>query len=106
MTKGLSLFVGCGVAAYSIVTTSSSTINSTTSTTQCEEEEKKNDTFHGYFPMKQLFQPKLPYPAWDDNWDGLDHKEKEATANEVTEGTTDDGETTDGGITRHVILIR
>ena len=55
--------------------------------TKNDEEEK---TFFGYFPLKQLHQPKKPYPAWDDDWDG---KEKES------------GKRT-GGVTRHMILIR
>lgn len=70
---------------------------------KCSQEKEKNSsnnkegtnnneekTFFGYFPLKQLHQPKKPYPAWDDNWDG---KEKESGKKK-------------GGVTRHMILIR
>lgn len=64
---------------------------------KCSEETKKksgneDDTFLGYFPMKQLYQPKRPYPAWDNDWDGKDHTYDSASKEE--------------GVTRHLILIR
>lgn len=69
-------------------------------TCQCESKaksKKDNDEemFLGYFPKSQLFQPKRPYPSWDDNWDNKVNKlgEKSTTNN-------------DYGVTRHVILIR
>ena len=37
-------------------------------------QDKEEDTFFDYFPMKQLYQPKRPYPAWDSNWDGKESK--------------------------------
>lgn len=24
--------------------------------------------FHNLFPLRQLFEPRVPYPLWDDNW--------------------------------------
>jgi serine/threonine-protein phosphatase PGAM5 len=47
---------------------------------------------------RQLFQPKLPYPAWDYNWDGRMTEEStlEASRQQVLVG----------GKTRHVILVR
>ena len=66
---------------------------------QCQQgEELKNtstdkdgESFFNYFPKSQLFQPKKPYPAWDDNWDGKEEEHIEKTVD---------------GVTRHIILVR
>jgi hypothetical protein len=31
---------------------------------------EKEGNYHGLFPKSQLFQPKVEYPMWDDDWDG------------------------------------
>lgn len=58
--------------------------------------------FHRLFPKRQLWQPKVEYPLWDNNWDNLhpkptgddheDHKQMRHIRKE--------------GVTRHIILIR
>jgi len=56
-----------------------------------EENSKMDDDderFYEYCPKSQMYQPKRPYPCWDNDWD---LKEKNAK---------------DNGVTRHIILIR
>lgn len=59
-------------------------------------------TFHGMFPARQLFQPAMPYPLWNSNWDG---RQPEATddpqADKQRMRTI-----RKNGTTRHIILIR
>lgn len=31
---------------------------------------EKEESYYGLFPKSQLFQPKVEYPLWDDDWDG------------------------------------
>ena len=65
--------------------------------------EPKKDTklFQNQCLERQLFNPKLPYPAWDYNWDG-----------KAIEGVTDLEGHRSGkarkqkGKTRHIILVR
>jgi hypothetical protein len=85
-------------------------IQSSSTTTICEQSQQHNDHLSGngndaknndthffdYFPKKQLFQPKRPYPAWDDNWDGK---------NELQKQVEDRGENRNA-VTRHIILVR
>jgi hypothetical protein len=58
--------------------------------------------YHGHFPKRQLWQPKVEYPLWDINWDGRelpstgDEKEDRQRARHIRKT----------GVTRHVILIR
>ena len=78
----------------------SSSINNNahnTSATQCSANDEKNQEimFYNYFPKNQLFQPKKPYPAWDDNWDGKEERR---------DGYDDDDD--DDGVTRHILLVR
>ncbi len=54
---------------------------------------KTTEMFLNYFPKSQLFQPKRPYPAWDDDWDGREQQYKKQ-------------EKSRAGTTRHLILIR
>ena len=58
--------------------------------------------FHGLFPKRQLFQPKIEYPLWDDNWDGL---KPESTGNRE-EDSKRKRQLRKEGVTRHIILIR
>lgn len=63
------------------------------SKTKAEEETARNEEeplFEGQCLERQLYRPKLPYPAWDFNWDGRG----------------DDGVAKKGTKTRHVLLIR
>jgi serine/threonine-protein phosphatase PGAM5 len=58
--------------------------------------------FHGLFPKRQLWQPKVEYPLWDVNWDGL---------HPPTTGDDDVDrrrmrKIRKEGVTRHIILIR
>jgi hypothetical protein len=55
--------------------------------------------YHGLFPKRQLFQPRVNYPMWDKNWD------------ERMEPQSDDPVKSQrwirkNGVTRHIILIR
>jgi hypothetical protein len=58
--------------------------------------------FHGMFPARQLFQPAVPYPLWNSNWDG---RQPEATddpqADKQRMRTI-----RKTGTTRHIVLIR
>jgi hypothetical protein len=58
--------------------------------------------YYGHFPKRQLWQPKVEYPLWDNNWDG-----RELPSTGVKE---DDRQRArhirKTGVTRHVILIR
>lgn len=58
--------------------------------------------FHNLFPKRQLWVPKLEYPLWDNNWDGLDP---------VSTGNKDEDrrrkrQLRKEGVTRHIILVR
>ena len=58
--------------------------------------------FHGIFPKRQLWQPKLEYPLWDTNWDGNELPatgDKEQDRNRMRHIRKT-------GVTRHIILIR
>jgi serine/threonine-protein phosphatase PGAM5 len=33
-----------------------------------KDHQTKERLFHGMFPERQLWKPKVPYPLWDDNW--------------------------------------
>jgi hypothetical protein len=58
--------------------------------------------YHGHFPRRQLWQPKVEYPLWDNDWDGRelpstgDKEEDRQRARKIRKT----------GVTRHVILIR
>jgi serine/threonine-protein phosphatase PGAM5 len=55
---------------------------------------RREALFYGLFPSRQLFQPKLPYPLWDYDWDGRLHSQQSTHALRKH------------GVTRHIILIR
>lgn len=62
----------------------------------------KEGIYHGLFPKSQLFQPKLEYPLWDDDWDGRKPEltgDKEADRERMRHVRKT-------GVTRHIILIR
>lgn len=62
----------------------------------------EEDDFHGLFPKRQLFQPKVRYPLWDRNWDG---REPSSTGDKDYDREKM-RRIRKNGITRHVILIR
>lgn len=58
--------------------------------------------YHGLFPKRQLWTPKVEYPLWDTNWDGkmppsTGDKEKDKKRQRYVRAN---------GVTRHIILIR
>lgn len=65
------------------------------------ERNKDTNMFQNQCLERQMYKPKLPYPAWDYNWDG-----------KVVDGTTDLEGHRSGkarkqkGKTRHIILVR
>jgi len=80
-----------------------------TSCEEAKEEEQKpgmrpnlEGTFHNLFPLRQLWNPKLPYPLWDSNWD---NKEPERTGDDQ-EDKRRQKYLRSTGVTRHILLIR
>ncbi|KAL7562688.1 hypothetical protein ACA910_002896 [Epithemia clementina (nom. ined.)] len=59
--------------------------------------------FYGQCLARQLRRPKIPYPAWDYDWD---HRETEATSQEALSGQSQFNKSKSLGKTRHLILIR
>lgn len=58
--------------------------------------------YHGLFPKRQLWQPKVEYPLWDKNWDGHEPPgtgDKEKDREQMRHIRK-------AGVTRHIILIR
>ena len=63
-----------------------------------EEPKAEVEFYHGsIFPKKVIREPKVPYPLWDENWDGL--KPENATREQKRELRRN-------GVTRHIILVR
>lgn len=62
--------------------------------------EKEEILFENQCLERQLYRPKVPYPAWDYNWDG---KESPETS---LEGHRKGLHNTVKGKTRHIILVR
>lgn len=62
----------------------------------------ENGDFYGLFPERQLWKPKVEYPLWDTNWDGL----MPPTTGDKDEDRRRKRQTRKEGVTRHVILIR
>jgi hypothetical protein len=58
--------------------------------------------FHGLFPMRQLWIPKLSYPLWDKNWDG---RHPTTTGDEEKDHRIQ-RHLRKHGVTRHIILVR
>ncbi len=68
--------------------------------------DEKGD-FHGLFPKRQLFQPRLAYPLWDDNWDDYrPDASVEIGLNSDEEKRQHMRHLRKNGLTRHIILIR
>lgn len=60
----------------------------------------KEELFENQCLKRQMYTPKVPYPAWDYNWDGNETPETSLEA--AKQGLTQ----TLKGKTRHVILVR
>ena len=58
--------------------------------------------YHGLFPLRQLWKPRLEYPLWDANWDG---KEPKSTGS-VEKDRARARQIRKTGVTRHIILVR
>jgi hypothetical protein len=58
--------------------------------------------YHGLFPKRQLWQPKLEYPLWDNDWDGREPR----TTGDKEEDRNRTRKIRKTGVTRHIILIR
>jgi hypothetical protein len=54
--------------------------------------------FYGLFPKRQLWQPALPWPLWNRNWDGREPSEHSDPAKSRWMRKH--------GTTRHIILVR
>jgi hypothetical protein len=72
--------------------------------------------FHGLFPRRQLWQPRVPYPLWDRNWDGRDGDDYggggggfvPSTGNSYSKEADRERArfVRKHGVTRHIILVR
>mmetsp|Transcript_10563 Transcript_10563/g.31121 ORF Transcript_10563/g.31121 Transcript_10563/m.31121 type:complete len:213 (-) Transcript_10563:73-711(-) len=58
--------------------------------------------FHGLFPRRQLWQPKVEYPLWDHDWDG----KRIPPSGDKESDRKRERELRKSGVTRHIILIR
>ena len=64
------------------------------------DSDDKEASYHGLFPMRQLWRPAVEYPLWDDNWDGRQLQQQAAGGGEEQRRIRKEG------VTRHIILIR
>jgi hypothetical protein len=64
------------------------------------DSDDKDASYHGLFPMIQLWRPAVEYPLWDDNWDGRQIQQQ------ATVGGEEHRRIRKEGVTRHIILIR
>ncbi|KAL9188276.1 hypothetical protein ACHAXT_006654 [Thalassiosira profunda] len=75
--------------------------------------EEDDGLYHGLFPRRQLWRPRLEYPLWDNDWDGrrppptppVEEGEEKEGAKQMTEAQRD-RYIRKNGVTRHVIMIR
>jgi serine/threonine-protein phosphatase PGAM5 len=58
--------------------------------------------YHGLFPKRQLWQPRVEYPLWDNNWD---FKEPLSTGDKEADRMRS-RKIRKTGVTRHIILVR
>eukprot|EP00522_Entomoneis_paludosa_P019059 CAMPEP_0172448912 /NCGR_PEP_ID=MMETSP1065-20121228/7799_1 /TAXON_ID=265537 /ORGANISM="Amphiprora paludosa, Strain CCMP125" /LENGTH=430 /DNA_ID=CAMNT_0013200505 /DNA_START=9 /DNA_END=1301 /DNA_ORIENTATION=- len=68
-----------------------------------ERQDDDKTTFYGQCLLRQLYRPRLPYPAWDYDWD---HRETSATSQEAMSSGKGFAESKRLGKTRHLILVR
>jgi len=62
-----------------------------------------DSTFYGQCLLRQLYRPRLPYPAWDYDWD---HRETNATSQQAMSSGKGFAESKKLGKTRHLLLVR
>jgi len=63
------------------------------------DDDDSDASYHGLFPMRQLWRPAVEYPLWDDNWDGRQLQQQAGGGEEQRRIRKE-------GVTRHIILIR
>ncbi|GAX20193.1 serine/threonine-protein phosphatase PGAM5 [Fistulifera solaris] len=66
-------------------------------TTSSYKSKVHEEWYHGMFPKRQLWRPKLEYPLWDPDWD---HKHNDDLSSEEKRNLRV------RGVTRHIILVR
>ena len=76
--------------------------NETLSSKTRSKDNQKEPLFHGQCLQRQLFQPKVPYPAWDFNWDG--RQPQQSSSAKKSKGVK--VKNTPSKTTRHIILVR
>jgi hypothetical protein len=69
----------------------------TPATTSSYKSKVHEEWYHGMFPKRQLWRPKLEYPLWDPDWD---HKHNDDLSSEEKRNLRV------RGVTRHIILVR
>ncbi len=67
-----------------------------------EKKVEEEILFHGLFPLRQLWKPKVEYPLFDTNWD---NRKPESTGDKVKD-RENSRYIRKHGVTRHIILIR
>jgi serine/threonine-protein phosphatase PGAM5 len=87
----------------SSVTTSPKDTNGTASNSTEQKDLDNHTLFHGQCLERQLYQPPVPYPAWDYNWDGKMNSHSTLPVLSTAEGLRKSCMT---GTTRHILLVR
>ena len=64
--------------------------------------DEEHGTFHGLFPRRQLFQPRVEWPLWDGEWDGR----RPPSTGDPDADRRRNRTLRKAGVTRHIILIR
>ena len=64
--------------------------------------EEEEILFHGLFPLRQLWKPKVEYPLFDGNWDNR----KPPTTGDKEKDRENSRYVRKYGVTRHIILVR
>lgn len=76
---------------------------SVTSCSHCRRHHDQDGLFHGECLERQVKKPKVPYPAWDYDYDG---REGTRTSKTVSAKGSTSSMRHNGGKTRHILLIR
>lgn len=76
---------------------------SSSSSSSITDTDTEPSLFHGQCLQRQLHHPKLPYPAWDYNWDGRQTPNTTLESLSTVDGMMDSRRR---GTTRHILLIR
>ncbi|GKY92886.1 hypothetical protein MPSEU_000257700 [Mayamaea pseudoterrestris] len=75
--------------------------STTTTTCRCDEAPTKHQTFHDRCPKTQTL-PKVPYPAWEYDWDGRLTPRTSLESMRTVDGL----KASKSGTTRHIIMVR